>query len=614
MVKVLHHSRDGVIGLPNIKNPRFILTNKKGEFLFMSSEYNASRFEGTTYAKELGKENWAMYKIINGIRLVNEQCTQLQNNFSNIERASGNAVEKFWMTDYGLIYDVEKFVGFTELTLDIREIYDFDDKGRIYKIYPQGDLIIVEYTKYKDHDLQEINYKLFLAIKGIKEYYKTEEWQQYQYEYDRKRQSSPNELYIYNALRVGVDFNIRLCFSWSDNLDDAIKKANILHKKAKALIEDSANDFSLTKKIKDEKLKAAAKCATASVDSLAVSVGDLKGIYAGLPWFFQFWSRDELLSLRAFILQRQYEFAKGIIMKQLANIVDSGNLKNKVPNYDVESADSLGWLVLRLSELFDELRKERLIGKYFSIRTLNYIRVRIERAVLALLRSRTENGFATGKSFETWMDSDSRDGARIELQALRLRIYSFMQELCRMTNAKGVEKYKNLENGLKRRVRESFFKDNMLAEGLNDFTIRPNIFIVSYVYPHLLAKSEWEAVFDAALKKIWCGWGGLSTIDYEHPSFQPYHSGELPQSYHRGDSWFFLNHITAISMLRVNRQKFMPYVKKILEASTDDILSGDVIGHMSELSSAEKQMPEGSPCQLWSAATFIELVNEYIKN
>jgi glycogen debranching enzyme len=425
-------------------------------------------------------------------------------------------------------------------------------------------------------------------------------------------------LYIYNALRVAVNYTARLCFAWSDSLEEAVEKANRLHRNAKKLMAESKKDYAITSRVKDSELRMAVKCATASINSLAMEIGGATGLYAGLPWFFQFWARDELVSLRAFMLERQHDFAKEVILRQLAGITKSGDLNNRVPGSGLECADGIGWLAVRLDELIDRLRKQGELYSCLNADTLMEIRARLEKAVEALLKSRTDNGFATNMALETWMDTsptgtdDARAGARIEIQALRLRLYALMQKLCRLTGT-SPEKFRRLEDELKKNVRESFLKDSMLADGVGDFTARPNVFIACYAYPNLLSKAEWEAVFENSLKKLWCSWGGLATIAKDSPLYQPHYTGEDNQSYHRGDSWFFANHLAAIAMLRVNRQKFMPYVKKIIEASTRDILEMGTVGHMSELSSGESQQPEGSPVQLWSAATFIELINEFTR-
>jgi glycogen debranching enzyme len=71
-----------------------------------------------------------------------------------------------------------------------------------------------------------------------------------------------------------------------------------------------------------------------------------------------------------------------------------------------------------------------------------------------------------------------------------------------------------------------------------------------------------------------------------------------------------LNNLAALVLYKVNRKKFEKYVEKILKSSARDILWLGAIGHHSEISSAEKQEARGCVAQAWSAALYIELINE----
>jgi glycogen debranching enzyme len=149
-----------------------------------------------------------------------------------------------------------------------------------------------------------------------------------------------------------------------------------------------------------------------------------------------------------------------------------------------------------------------------------------------------------------------------------------------------------------------------LADGKSDFTIRPNIFIAYYISPEILSKKEWESVFDLALKKLWLNWGGITTIEKENELFQPVHTGVDNKSYHRGDSWFFINHIAGISLLRLNEKKYSKKINKIINASIEEMFNSGAIGAISEISSAHSITSFGCHNQAWSNATFIELMNE----
>ena len=205
---------------------------------------------------------------------------------------------------------------------------------------------------------------------------------------------------------------------------------------------------------------------------------------------------------------------------------------------------------------------------------------------------------------DTDFQGDNREGIRLEIQALRLNMYRLMFELTQD------HKYKVLENVLRLKARQHFWDKKILADGLNDFTIRPNIFIAHYAYPELLSREEWEACFENSLKALWLEWGGLSTIDKNNQLFTDANTGEDSKSYHRGDSWFWINNMAALALHGVNKTKFSKHVQKIIEASAEDILWKGCIGCHSEISSAKELSSRGCFNQAWSNAMFIEMVDE----
>jgi glycogen debranching enzyme len=104
-------------------------------------------------------------------------------------------------------------------------------------------------------------------------------------------------------------------------------------------------------------------------------------------------------------------------------------------------------------------------------------------------------------------------------------------------------------------------------------------------------------------------WGGLSSISKDHHLFQPKHTGHDNTSYHRGDSWFFINNLAAIVMSREG-SIFKKEFESIFRAGVRDILNHGYAGHLSELSSASFQEAGGCYAQAWSVGTFLELAEE----
>jgi glycogen debranching enzyme len=92
--------------------------------------------------------------------------------------------------------------------------------------------------------------------------------------------------------------------------------------------------------------------------------------------------------------------------------------------------------------------------------------------------------------------------------------------------------------------------------------------------------------------------------------FTDYSTGENVKSYHRGDSWFWINNLAALMLNRINKYKFIDKIRKILDASTEEILWKGCIGCHSEISPARELSGKGCFNQAWSNAMYAELIDE----
>ena len=202
------------------------------------------------------------------------------------------------------------------------------------------------------------------------------------------------------------------------------------------------------------------------------------------------------------------------------------------------------------------------------------------------------------------MESLSREGFRIEFQALNLAIMETIIFLNDFMNENNKLKYMSwgVEDISELRVKDYFFVRDNLLDGLEDENIRPNAFLAYYIYNDFLNEQEWTKVFENALKKLWIDFG-LASVDKKSKLFKD-------NALHNSKSFFFMNNISAISMRRLDKDKFSKYIKDISESSAEEILFSGCIGSCSEFSSYSKLASEGSIVNSLSAATFIELVNE----
>ena len=610
-MEIIHNLGSLKIKKGTDENIGFLLTNKRGSYCNFFNE-PSSRYNGLFFFDE---ESMSMYKFIDDIEINgNPEILGLKNNFFYVERKRNVIAESFLMPKdlSSLIYELN-YENVIDLILDCKNTYDNREFGRCYNISEEEGCIIIKFTKKSDKREDSTDgveeFVLYLAIKNDTPFYeKRDMWIERNYSYDKGRNSIPFSRYVYNPLRLkGTKF----VFSMSKKKEDALKQCKFIFNNLNEIKNEEKNYFlgflkkiNAKKILKNRKIRAQIKAAYLnalnSLNNLTVSSNDYTGIFAGYPWFFQFWSRDTLISLKA-LSKINTELATKILFDNLKNIGEDGrlpNLSGKHGSINLGNADAHGWLFFRCKE-FVEKNNKKIIYEIESA---------VEKSLHGLSKYHTMDNFEINENKETWIDTDfgndGRNVARIEIQALRLNMYKLMYGLTQN------QKYKILENMLKSNLRQKFWNGKLLADGLEDFTIRPNIFIACYVYSNSLLKKEWEICFDNALKNLWLDWGGLTTIDKNNKLFTDKHSGQDNKSYHRGDSWFWLNNLAAIVLNRINKNKFKKQIKKIIDASTEEILWKGCIGCHAELSSAIELSSQGCFNQAWSNAIYVEMIDE----
>jgi len=625
MIRVSYKTKEGEVK-SSTDSSSFMLANKRGGYLMLSPSGNITKYMGFYFARKT-RQGWELCKTVESISLIGVTPNELLRNLHSVELRSGKTVEKFFMNHSDSFnYSVENFHGEAKLVLDCRKMHDFHDMGRIYRIKKEKDCIVISYTKYADEKLRKRNYAMHVAIKGIKSCREIKKWVNAVYPYDVQRGSVPASLYVFDALRIKVEGNINLFVACSGKKQDAINKANYLKNNIeyikKSKIHYTREMCHTNLRIRSDEVRMAYQHSIKAMDDLTQEINSYYGIYAGLPWFHQFWARDEAISLKSLMLLEKFPDAKRIIFRQLDNFLNDGRIKNRFPEYSLgpclESADGVGWLFKRVSDLVRILKKHRKLNEYLPVKgslSLNAVRKKLEISLSRIIKNYGRNGLVFNRTNETWMDTDFdkdvRDGFRIEIQALHLAMLKLMKELSQVSGDKeNYKKYKGMEKETAEIVRKRFLEGDMLLDGVGDYKVRPNVFLAYYIYPELLSKSQWKKVFDFVLKKLWLDFGGLSTIDKGSYLFCNHHTGQDNRSYHRGDSWFWVNNIAALCMHRLGVERYRPYINSILRASMTDILYKGVAGVHSEISSASEQRAEGCWAQAWSSATFIELVHE----
>ena len=414
-------------------------------------------------------------------------------------------------------------------------------------------------------------------------------WIEHHYDFDAHRNSPPQNRFVFHGLTLKAR---ELVYAVGHGEQDAQKRARLAWERKDCILTDHEPIPH------DEKLKGSLRYSYHAAKHSLTSLLYPHGLFAGLPWFFQTWARDAAISLPALADIGHIKEAKTLLFKLIDSIGADGLIQSCVnPLAGPRVFDGVGWIFHSARYLLDNHASEftgadrqRIISKLLD-------------SIEALKKTHIKDSLLYTGPLGTCMDSscggDDRAGARIEHQALFLAMLSFKIK---------EGHYDPLEKEMSSKVRYVFFRNNSLYDGQDDPTIRPNIFLAYKAYPALLKTDEWESCFDSAIPKLWCSWGGLSSIDTSNPLFIGISTGEDSTSYHRGDSWYWINNVAAGCMWDLDKKKYQNYINKIILASTKDILSLGALGHHSEVSSAHNQTGSGCLSQAWSMAAYLDLI------
>ncbi len=560
-----------------------LLANRRGGFAWLGT-HPESRYQGVFF--RLGND---VFKTVADIA-VGEPLHGLTSMLWGVQRDYATMNQRLTMP-YGKNALLVEFSSpaSADILLDCKMIDDNREWGRNYELESAKGCIVVKFQKRNDsrddNSTRDAEYDLFVAVAGNNPgFVPLAKWVEQHYPFDEHRKSQPYSRWVYNAGTINAQ---RFAVAAGRTKKEAVAQARRVLNSRMLLIHRQMKEISRPKAPMPKKISLAYQCACTALDSLAV---DDEGIYAGVPWFYQFWVRDEAVSCNALRMIGRNRLARNILKRHVGSFTGK-RLPSAFSGCGRDAIDGPGWVALRYQQNTDlfSMKEQAMAGKKL-------------RNAFNALKARMQNGLVSNGPLETWMDTsvdgkDVRDGARIEIQALMLALARAIGE-------------KEFEKDLVQRVRETFWDGSMLHDGLNDPTIRPNVFIAAYAYPELLSREQWETCFDTVLPRLWLPWGGLSSIDTSHELFTDHYTGQDNVSYHRGDSWFWLNNLAALVLYRSNAAKYKKYIEQIIEASSHEILELGAIGHHAEVSSARALSSHGCVSQSWSSAMFIELCNE----
>lgn len=626
-----------------VKKLNFLLSNNKGDFLNLGVSENSSKFQGLNV---LRKEDFVFFKFLEAIvpkGLEVEEVEYLgykvkryfKSNFAIGETGDAPCDVFYLGPTGGVIYEIQNFDGEVFFDIDMRSFYDFKDEGRFYFVNETNGVVLVEYEK-KD-EKGDTEYKLYFGIKAVNFLHEIiGEWQKREYFYSKQR-GSLSERYVYRLLSAKVDTDKKFIIGAGFSEEEVLKQIELLEfhqnelegfesemmrdvvKEGESVcMENIIKDGSVFEKPVSQDVGVAyelSKNALYKFLKKDININGVRdGMYAGYPWFNQFWSRDELVGIRGFINLGEINFVKEKLMNYL-DIIDeeSGMVRRIVTQKDsLMSFDGCFWIAKRLGDLIFRLDEENLLGKVFSMEELEFAYKKLNLVFNRLVKSSWdfENELVKVKDGDSWMDTIHIDFP-LDIQVQFLEYSSFMAVLSSMLGKQeDATRFLDLENLMREKIRSAYFRNGHLYNEAYQDKVTSNVFLAYYLYPDLFLQNDWEIIFDNTLNHLRTSWGGISSLSKKDSNYKENYTGENDDSYHCGDSWFWINNVAAIAMADLNEKKYRREITKILVSSTNDILKFGAIGFASEISSASKQKSEGCFAQLWSSSTFIEMVDK----
>jgi glycogen debranching enzyme len=357
------------------------------------------------------------------------------------------------------------------------------------------------------------------------------------------------------------------------------------------------------------------------------------GIYAGLPWFNDYWGRDTFISITgALFVSGQYDIAADVFRSfaALQDVDPASKTYGRVPNrarpdgIEYNSADGTPRFIITLADLVNRSGNVALARELWPA---------VKRAVEGVLANNVDElGLITHEDADTWMDAKEkgtrawspRGNRAVDVQALWIRAFGAVQRLSAATHVSEGErvfgrKCQTAHRALAAALNQHFIDpvtgnlvDHLKVDGRKDTKLRPNAFFALSVM-NQSQKYDW-------IKQLWEGlvypWG-VGTLSQNDPDFYPYHEHwhyyHKDASYHNGTVWPWLNGVAMDALLDYG---VVDQPWQLFENMNRQALEEGAVGSLAECAdalprpSAMWTRRTGTFLQAWSNAEHLRIWHE----
>ena len=339
------------------------------------------------------------------------------------------------------------------------------------------------------------------------------------------------------------------------------------------------------------------------------------GIYAGFPWFTDFWGRDMFIAMPGTVLcPGQFDVAKNILL----SFAKYQDLDKKSPTYGrVPNRLNLEGILYNTTDgtprfVMQVLDYLKYTGDVAFLKSIyNNVKVATDASLDLYVDDR---GYLTHADADTWMDAkrqgkypcSPRGNRAVDIQALW---FCQLESAAKIADCLGkksdADRWRKAAEKLKGNFQKDFVVDGQLVDHLNadgtaDRQLRPNT-----MFAYSLIDSD--SVKREDIRKIWSRltypWG-VSSLDQMDNQFHPYHEQwhryHKDDAYHNGTVWLWLNGMAMQRMIEFGQED---EAYKLLENMNRQALKDGAVGSLSECADAWCR-----PGQVWSrrSGTFLQ--------
>lgn len=349
-----------------------------------------------------------------------------------------------------------------------------------------------------------------------------------------------------------------------------------------------------------------------------------KGIFAGLPWFDNYWGRDTFISLPgATYVTGNFNEAKNILLsfarfqEKDSTSTNYGRIPNIInPNsLAYNTADGTPRFVIELANY------ARYSGDTAVFRNLWEV---VKRSVEGTLKYHTDSlFFLTHGDAETWMDAvgpngpwSPRGNRACDIQALWLeQLLSGATIAQFLRHDEEAVRWKKIAAMLEKNFDKYFINeksglvyDHLQADGDPSMEMRPNQL---FCLDMLKSEETRQQMIDSVTRNLIYPYG-VSTLAQTDSNFHPFHHYEptyvQDAAYHNGIVWTWLNGQAIHALARSDLQEI---IYPVTLNMVHQILERGCVGTLSELLDAYPRQGENEPrlsgafSQAWSLAEFV---------